>query len=129
MAVEFEKEYDDEVYEDEYYDEHFDEEELSDEEDLGAAGYHEVDITEGVGDTDEDEADDGDEADELDDDEDDPAKKKKKKNLRKIEVSYACEDCDYRWEDYILKKKDEIDDGEDFDVVCPMCGSTTITLI
>ena len=52
-----------------------------------------------------------------------------KKNTRKVEVSYACEDCDYRWEDVIIKKKNRLEDDEEIDVICPMCGSTNITQI
>ncbi|HNR89171.1 MAG TPA: hypothetical protein PKM65_12595 [Spirochaetota bacterium] len=48
---------------------------------------------------------------------------------KRIDVSFACEDCDYRWEDQITKKKDEIDDIDFSDIVCPMCGSVNITQI
>ena len=49
---------------------------------------------------------------------------------KKIVISFACEDCDYRWEDQIIKPKDELlDEEEDFDVICPMCGSINITQI
>jgi len=46
-----------------------------------------------------------------------------------VDVSYACEDCDYRWEDVIIKARELDDDEDERDVVCPMCGSTNITLI
>jgi hypothetical protein len=49
---------------------------------------------------------------------------------KKIVMSFACEDCDYRWEDQIVKPKDSYEDDEaDFDVICPMCGSINITQI
>ena len=47
---------------------------------------------------------------------------------RGVELSFACEDCDYRWDDVIAKDNWGIED-EDFDVVCPLCGSTNITQI
>ncbi len=47
---------------------------------------------------------------------------------RKIHMSYACEECDYRWDDVIIKRKDDIDDTE-LDAVCPMCGSMNVTQI
>lgn len=39
-------------------------------------------------------------------------------------ISYACEDCDYRWE--VL-----VEDDEEIDAVqyCPMCGSANTTQI
>ncbi len=46
---------------------------------------------------------------------------------KKIEVSLACEDCDYRWEDVVIKPKDV--DLDDIEVVCPMCGSINVTQI
>ncbi len=44
-----------------------------------------------------------------------------------IAVILACDDCDYRWEDVIVKGKDE--DIEDLEIICPMCGSTNVTQI
>lgn len=44
-----------------------------------------------------------------------------------IAVILACDDCDYRWEDVIVKRKDE--DLEDLEIICPMCGSTNVTQI
>lgn len=44
-----------------------------------------------------------------------------------IAVILACDDCDYRWEDVIVKRKDE--DIEDLEIICPMCGSTNVTQI
>lgn len=45
-----------------------------------------------------------------------------------LELSFACEDCDYRWDDFIVGEKEEIE-NEEFDVVCPMCGSVNISQI
>jgi DNA-directed RNA polymerase subunit RPC12/RpoP len=44
---------------------------------------------------------------------------------REIAVSYACEDCDYRWEVYM----EEEDDGSDDTQYCPMCGSANTSQI
>lgn len=100
MGTEYEKDFDDEVYEDGFYDDNFDEEELSDEE-------HVVDEEE-----EEDNDEDWDDVDE-----------------KKVDMSFACEECDYRWEDTIIKRKDELDYDEDISTTCPMCGSTNITQI
>ncbi|MBN1533492.1 MAG: hypothetical protein JXA20_12560 [Spirochaetes bacterium] len=49
---------------------------------------------------------------------------------KRVVISFACEDCDYRWEDQIVKSKDGFDDEEgEYDVICPMCGSINITQI
>ena len=96
-----EKDFDDEVYEDDYYEEHYNEEELSD-------------LDEFVDD---------------DDDFDDYDDEKVERRERKVHISYACEDCDYRWDDIIIKKRDELEEDLDRDVICPMCGSINITLI
>lgn len=48
---------------------------------------------------------------------------------RKVHISYACEDCDYRWDDVLVKKRHEIEEDFERDVICPMCGSINITLI
>lgn len=48
---------------------------------------------------------------------------------RKVHISYACEDCDYRWDEVIIRKKHDFDDELEADVICPMCGSINITLI
>lgn len=60
------------------------------------------------------------EEDEVDDEVDDD---------KKIHLSFACEDCDYRWDDIILKDKDIEDEEIDIEVICPMCGSVNITQI
>lgn len=100
MGTEFEKDFDDEVYEDDFYEDNYEGEELIDDDDEGKSS--------GGGD-------DGD--DDLESDE------------KRIDVSFACEDCDYRWEDQIIKKKDEVDEIDFSDIVCPMCGSVNITQI
>ncbi|MCL2156170.1 MAG: hypothetical protein FWH53_10935 [Leptospirales bacterium] len=48
---------------------------------------------------------------------------------RKVHISYACEDCDYRWDDVIIKKRHDFDEDMERDITCPMCGSINITLI
>ena len=48
---------------------------------------------------------------------------------RKVHISYACEDCDYRWDDVLVKKRHNFDDDLERDIICPMCGSINITLI
>ena len=100
MGTEYEKDFDDEVYEDGFYEDNFDEEELTDDEDNV------------LDEADEDDKEDWDEIDE-----------------KKIDVSFACEDCDYRWEDVIIKRRDELDGIEDINPACPMCGSINITQI
>lgn len=44
---------------------------------------------------------------------------------REIAISYACEDCDYRWEVYLEEEDDELDDTQ----YCPMCGSSNTSQI
>lgn len=44
---------------------------------------------------------------------------------REIAVSYACEDCDYRWEVYVEEEDDELDDTQ----YCPMCGTANTSQI
>lgn len=50
-----------------------------------------------------------------------------------VHVSFACEDCDYRWDDVIVKLKSgnlEDEGDEDYsDAVCPMCGSMNVEQI
>jgi predicted RNA-binding Zn-ribbon protein involved in translation (DUF1610 family) len=122
MAIGYERDYEDEVYEDEYYEEHFDEE-LIDEEEVDEEGFEDEEGAEEGATADDDERDE----DDVDDEEDAVAKRDSE---RKIEVSYACEDCDYRWEDVIIKRKDVLDDYDDeHDIICPMCGSVNISII
>ena len=48
----------------------------------------------------------------------------------KVHMSFACEDCDYRWDDVIVKIKGNLEDEEkEIEVICPMCGSMNITQI
>jgi len=47
----------------------------------------------------------------------------------RIAVSFACEDCDYRWDDVIVKSKEEEDDDFEYSATCPMCGSMNVTQI
>ncbi len=104
-----EREFDDEVYEDEYYEEHFDEEELFDEDHAARGDDLDSDLL------DDEEMDEG-----WDDD----------NPNRKVETSYACDDCDYRWDDVVVKRKNALED-DDFerDIICPMCGSQNISII
>ncbi len=99
MGTEYEKDFDDEVYEDDFYDDNYNEEELIDEDHY------------------------------LDDDEEEEADDWEEDGDKKIDVSYACEDCDYRWEDVITRRKDDLDLYEETTTACPMCGSTNITQI
>ncbi|MFH0975478.1 MAG: hypothetical protein V1874_06810 [Spirochaetota bacterium] len=46
----------------------------------------------------------------------------------KVHLSFACDDCDYRWDDIVIDNKDNIE-REEFDIACPMCGSIAITQI
>jgi len=64
---------------------------------------------------------DEDDDDELDDDEENEGDEAE----REIAVSYACEDCDYRWEIYLEEEDDEMDDTQ----YCPMCGSANTSQI
>jgi len=107
-----EKEFDDEVYEDEFYEENFDEEELFDEEDR---------IREEDDDFGDDYLDDDLDAEEGWDDD--------RKGKRKVEMSYSCDDCDYRWDHVEMRSKNSVDDDYEQDVICPMCGSTNISII
>jgi DNA-directed RNA polymerase subunit RPC12/RpoP len=66
--------------------------------------------------------DDGDEEEEAEDFEED---EEGVGGEREIAVSYACEDCDYRWEVYLEEEDDELDDTQ----YCPMCGSANTSQI
>jgi hypothetical protein len=46
----------------------------------------------------------------------------------RVHLSFACDDCDYRWDDIIIGNKEKIE-REEFDLACPMCGSIAITQI
>ena len=105
-----EKEFDDEVYEDTYYE---DEEELEEEDEENEDGEKSKD--------DEKDYDDDDE-----DDDDDEVEIEKK-----IHLSFVCDDCDYRWDDVVLKIKGNLEDEMDYDEnqPCPMCGSMNTSRI
>jgi rubrerythrin len=126
MAKDYhEKDYDDEVYEDGYYEEHYEEEELEDDSELldeeeaeETAEVVRVDEADSEAEPEaEAEAEEG--VEELGWDDEDQ---------KKMTVSYACEECDYRWDDIVIKKKGLIEDEEP-DIICPMCGSMNVTLI
>ncbi len=118
MSGGYEKDYDDEVYEDEYYEENFDDEELVDEDDV----FGEKKSKDDEDDEDDDEF--------LDDDLSEEDEVAARDVERKIDASYACDDCDYRWDDVIIKRKDVLEDYDDeHDIICPMCGSINISII
>ena len=127
MASDYhEKDYDDEVYEDGYYEEHYEEEELEDESELleedeeGGKIVDEEAVAEAEAEAEEEAEVEADvEVGPHDWDEEDQ---------KKITVSYACDECDYRWDDIIIRKKDVIEEDEP-DIICPMCGSMNVTLI
>ncbi len=63
-----------------------------------------------------------------DDSEDELDEESEDQEEKGLNLSFACEDCDYRWDDYIVGEKDEIE-SEEFDIVCPMCGSINVSQI
>ena len=107
----YEKEFDDQVYEDEFYEENYDEEELSDEEDIEDNENRKKKKRKS-----DDEFDDDDDFGDDDLDE------------QRIHVSYACDDCDYRWEEVIIKAND-FEEEEEPEILCPMCGSLHVEQI
>lgn len=50
-------------------------------------------------------------------------------NASSISVGFVCEDCDYRWDDYIEKSSNELEEEEEIDAICPMCGSVNVSQI
>lgn len=70
-------------------------------------------------------ASDGDDDDETDDFDEDEEDEEGVGGEREIAISYACEDCDYRWEVYLEEEDDELDDTQ----YCPMCGSANTSQI
>ena len=118
-----EKDYDDEVYEDDYYEKHYDEEELEDDSEVLEEDRPHLAVDDNEEDEDEEEEDELEEEEEAVGDLEwqDPGEKK-------VTVSYACDECDYRWDDIVIRKKDEIEE-EELDIICPMCGSMNVTLI
>jgi rubrerythrin len=47
----------------------------------------------------------------------------------KFDLSFACDDCDYRWDDTIVRRRGEFEEGDEIDIACPMCGSMNVTQI
>ncbi|MDA3900170.1 MAG: hypothetical protein PF637_06575 [Spirochaetes bacterium] len=48
----------------------------------------------------------------------------------RLDVSFVCDDCDYRWDDNIAQKSNDYNEAEDItDCVCPMCGSMNVAQI
>lgn len=103
-----EREFDDEVYEDDYYEENFDEEEIDEDSGLYFSEKPER------------------RAEGAEEEETEETVEKKK-----VYLSFACDDCDYRWDDVIVKNLGNLEDEEDADddVICPMCGSMNVTQI
>jgi hypothetical protein len=44
----------------------------------------------------------------------------------RVTMSFACEECDYRWDDVIVRMED---DDDDVMATCPMCGSQNVSQI
>ena len=84
-------------------------------------GFNEEDLLDGK----EEYLDDSDEEDEESDEE---KSDEEDEDETRVHISFACEDCDYRWDDVIVGNKDKIE-REEFDMACPMCGSVVITQI
>ena len=61
-----------------------------------------------------------------DEDKEDEDEDELEEELDEIIVSYACEDCDYRWE---VTFEDEEEEALDETQYCPMCGSANTTQI
>jgi hypothetical protein len=102
MSNELEKDMDDEVYEDSFYEneEELNEDEVSEEDGAKTKAGASVGT---VVDT------------EIEDD-----------TETRIPLSFACEDCDYRWDDVIIQSDD---DDDDVTATCPMCGSENVSQI
>ncbi|MDH5719585.1 MAG: hypothetical protein OEZ13_03095 [Spirochaetia bacterium] len=58
-------------------------------------------------------------------DTDDYEKDEDDTDFEEVIVSYACEDCDYRWEVTLDEEEAEYDDIQ----YCPMCGTANTTQI
>ena len=65
------------------------------------------------------------EDDEIDDDDDE----EDEDEGRRIQYIYACEDCDYRWDDYKLSSGGFVGAESPDDIACPMCGSDNVEQI
>ncbi len=83
--------------------------------------FYEEEILEGGGDY-------YDEIDQEDEEELDEKGSEDEESETRVHISFACEDCDYRWDDVVVGNKDKIE-REEFDMACPMCGSIAITQI
>ena len=135
MAKDYqEKEFDDEVYEDGYYEDNYEEEELEEdgeeiEKPRKVAKKPKKSLIEAEFDDEEKIKDEDDDDDEDEDEDEDDEKDDSWEKERKINVSYACEDCDYRWDDIVIKKSEFDSEDEIFETTCPMCGSMSITQI
>ena len=104
----FEKEYDDHVYEDDYYSENYEEELADDDYDDDEEEYD----AKSKGENDDDDED-------KDEDDEDEG--------RRVHLIFACDDCDYRWDDHVVSYGHNLSESEDFDdVACPMCGSVNV---
>lgn len=128
MSREYERDFDDEVYEDDYYDENYEDEELVDEDDV----FDEDDERDSSKTSKKDDLDDSEDEEDDDELEDSDAKAVAAGKKRAVHLSFACDDCDYRWDDVIFKRKTgrlEEEDDETMDIVCPMCGSQNISQI
>lgn len=62
----------------------------------------------------------------IDDDLEEMDEYEEEDHFQEIVVSYACEDCDYRWE---VTFEDEEDEEINESQYCPMCGSQNTTQI
>lgn len=109
MSNEIEKDLNDEVYEDSFYDS---EEELVEDDDEKEDDKEEKE--EFFDDDDEEKAQDSDDIDAYE---------------TRLPVSFACDDCDYRWDDVIIKKGDDLNEDDDIAATCPMCGSMNVSQI
>ena len=56
---------------------------------------------------------------------DDYDKNEEDEEFEEVIVSYACEDCDYRWEVTLDEEEAEYDETQ----YCPMCGTANTTQI
>ena len=66
---------------------------------------------------------------EEEDDYDDENEDGDEEEGRRVHLIFACEDCDYRWDDYVTSYG-SANESENFDdVACPMCGSVNIEQI
>ena len=62
--------------------------------------------------------------DEEEDDDDEKEDSEEEQEFEEYTVSFACEDCDYRWE-ATFESEEEADEIQ----ICPMCGTANTTQI